>query len=71
MGPLFDQNCGLVGWIDPGNYIFDKEMNAGEGAVRPMRPMRAMRAMHPIKPMRLWEAGLKSAELSGFPNSIE
>lgn len=27
MEPLFDLNCELVGWIDPGNHIFDTDMN--------------------------------------------
>jgi len=25
--PLFDKDCNLVGWIDPGRHIFDTDMN--------------------------------------------
>ncbi|WP_419183297.1 4-fold beta flower protein [Pseudomonas monteilii] len=25
--PLFDQNCELIGWMDPGRHIFDTDMN--------------------------------------------
>jgi hypothetical protein len=27
MEPLFDSRCELVGWIDPGRYIFDDSIN--------------------------------------------
>lgn len=27
MNPLFDQNCNLIGWVDPGNHIFDTNMD--------------------------------------------
>lgn len=27
MEPLFDANCDLVGWIEPGEHIFDTDMN--------------------------------------------
>ena len=27
MEPLFDKDCALVGWIDPGTHIFDTDMN--------------------------------------------
>ena len=27
MKPLFNKDCNLVGWIDPGNHIFDTNMN--------------------------------------------
>ena len=25
--PLFDRNCELIGWIEPGHHIFDTSMN--------------------------------------------
>ncbi|WP_430515628.1 4-fold beta flower protein [Inquilinus limosus] len=27
MEPLFSKDCVLVGWVDPGRYIFDTDMN--------------------------------------------
>lgn len=27
LNPLFDQNCELTAWIDPGRHIFDTDMN--------------------------------------------